>query len=128
MTFSQKAVDFTARHQFSAIASCWALGIAGAFGVIMRNPCACHYFIEERIADQFFDGFAKISKFVTKGKAQLVIERDGSFISQSIWVDRASENVVAGDYDRGGYRCCGCNEESNVPPGLGRCWASCDER
>jgi hypothetical protein len=42
MTFSQKAVDFTARHQFSAIAGCWALGIAGAFGVIMRNPCACN--------------------------------------------------------------------------------------
>lgn len=38
MTFSQKAVDFTARHQFSTIASCWALGIAGAFGMIMRNP------------------------------------------------------------------------------------------
>jgi len=38
MTFSQKAVDFTARHQFSTIAGCWALGIAGAFGMIMRNP------------------------------------------------------------------------------------------
>ncbi|KAH9977736.1 hypothetical protein BGW80DRAFT_1435465 [Lactifluus volemus] len=32
MTLSQKAVDFTARHQFSVIAGCWALGIAGAFG------------------------------------------------------------------------------------------------
>jgi len=39
MTLSQKAVDFTARHQFSTIAGCWALGIAGAFGAIMRNPC-----------------------------------------------------------------------------------------
>ncbi|KAF8505812.1 hypothetical protein F5888DRAFT_1604165, partial [Russula emetica] len=41
MTFSQKTVDFMARHQFSAIAGCWALGIAGAFGMIMRNPCVC---------------------------------------------------------------------------------------
>jgi hypothetical protein len=39
MTLTQKVVDFTARHQFSAIAGCWALGIAGAFGAIMRNPC-----------------------------------------------------------------------------------------
>jgi hypothetical protein len=39
MTLSQKAVDFTARHQFSVIAGCWALGIAGAFGGIMRDPC-----------------------------------------------------------------------------------------
>jgi hypothetical protein len=39
MTLGQKAVDFTARHQFSAIAGCWALGIAGAFGAIMRDPC-----------------------------------------------------------------------------------------
>jgi hypothetical protein len=39
MTLSQKAVDFTARHQFSAIAGCWTLGIAGAFGAIMRDPC-----------------------------------------------------------------------------------------
>jgi len=38
MTLSQKAVDFTARHQFSTIAGCWALGITGAFGAIMRNP------------------------------------------------------------------------------------------
>jgi hypothetical protein len=39
MTLSQKVVDFTARHQFSTIAGCWALGITGAFGAIMRNPC-----------------------------------------------------------------------------------------
>jgi len=38
MTLSQRVVDFTARHQFSAIAGCWALGIAGAFGAIMRDP------------------------------------------------------------------------------------------
>jgi hypothetical protein len=38
MTLSQKAVDFMARHQFSTIAGCWALGITGAFGMIMRNP------------------------------------------------------------------------------------------
>jgi len=38
MSLSQKVVDFTARHQYSVIAGCWALGIAGAFGVIMRNP------------------------------------------------------------------------------------------
>jgi len=43
MTLSQKVVDFTARHQFSAIAGCWALGIAGAFGAIMRNPCVGDY-------------------------------------------------------------------------------------
>lgn len=42
MTLGQKAVDFTARHQFSVIAGCWALGIAGAFGTIMRNPCVCN--------------------------------------------------------------------------------------
>lgn len=40
MTLSQKAVDFMARHQFSTIAGCWALGITGAFGMIMRNPWA----------------------------------------------------------------------------------------
>jgi hypothetical protein len=39
MTLSQKTVDFMARHQFSTIAACWALGITGAFGIIMRNPC-----------------------------------------------------------------------------------------
>jgi hypothetical protein len=39
MTLSQKVVDFTARHQFSAIAGCWAMGITGAFGTIMRDPC-----------------------------------------------------------------------------------------
>jgi hypothetical protein len=39
MTLSQKVVDFTARHQFSAIAGCWTMGIAGAFGAIMRDPC-----------------------------------------------------------------------------------------
>jgi len=39
MTMSQRVVDFTARHQFSTIAACWALGIAGAFGAIMRDPC-----------------------------------------------------------------------------------------
>ncbi|KAI0268217.1 hypothetical protein BC834DRAFT_821675, partial [Gloeopeniophorella convolvens] len=34
LTITQKVVDFTARHQFSAIAGCWALGVAGAFGAI----------------------------------------------------------------------------------------------
>ncbi|KAI0068673.1 mitochondrion protein [Artomyces pyxidatus] len=38
MTVTQKVLDVTARHQFSVIAGCWALGIAGAFGAIMRNP------------------------------------------------------------------------------------------
>ncbi|KAI0005055.1 hypothetical protein BJV74DRAFT_762603, partial [Russula compacta] len=38
LTMRQKAVDFMARHQFSTIAGCWALGISGAFGAIMRNP------------------------------------------------------------------------------------------
>jgi hypothetical protein len=44
MSLSQKVVDWTARHQFSAIAGCWALGITGAFGVIMRNPCVIFFF------------------------------------------------------------------------------------
>ncbi|KAI0307126.1 hypothetical protein B0F90DRAFT_1685342, partial [Multifurca ochricompacta] len=39
MPLSEKVIDFTARHQYSVIAGCWAVGIAGAFGAIMRNPC-----------------------------------------------------------------------------------------
>jgi hypothetical protein len=48
MTLSQKVVDFTARHQFSAITGCWALGIAGAFGAIMRNPCVENHKLPKR--------------------------------------------------------------------------------
>ena len=69
MTFSQKTVDFTARHQFSAIAGCWALGIAGAFGVIMRNP----YVAREK--KERMNGLTnlKISKYVTKGMVRVLI-------------------------------------------------------
>jgi len=49
-------------------------------------------------------------------------------ISKFVTKDRASENVVAGDYDRGRYHCCGCNKDEDVPARLGRRWASCDER
>jgi len=51
MTLSQKAVDFTARHQFSVIAGCWALGIAGAFGGIMRDP---YQSLSQKVWHDFF--------------------------------------------------------------------------
>ncbi|KAI0053611.1 hypothetical protein FA95DRAFT_1552102 [Auriscalpium vulgare] len=38
MNIIEKALDVTARHQFSFIAGCWAVGITGAFGYIMRDP------------------------------------------------------------------------------------------
>lgn len=38
LSLGQKVVDFTARHQYSVIAGCWALGITGAFATIMRDP------------------------------------------------------------------------------------------
>jgi hypothetical protein len=84
MTFSQKTVDFTARHQFSVIAGCWALGIAGAFGTIIRNPCACNHNGENESLTDFFM-ICKISKLVTKGNvmfgAQLILRNHGSLHS-----------------------------------------------
>ena len=60
MTFSQKTVDFTARHQFSVIAGCWALGIAGAFGMIIRNPCVCNHNKENESLTDIFDDLQDI--------------------------------------------------------------------
>ncbi|TFY73858.1 hypothetical protein EWM64_g10152, partial [Hericium alpestre] len=38
MPLTDKMVDFAARHEWSLIAGCWAVGLAGAFGYIMRDP------------------------------------------------------------------------------------------
>jgi hypothetical protein len=71
MTLSQKVVDFTARHQFSVIAGCWALGIAGAFGAIMRNPCVWDIIHGRRDNKLTRSRGLQVSKSVAKGMAQL---------------------------------------------------------
>ncbi len=43
-------------------------------------------------------------------------------------LDRAGENVVAGDYNWGCYCGCGSNTSEDVSSGLRGCWTSCDER
>jgi len=74
MTLSQKAVDFTARHQFSTIAGCWALGITGAFGAIMRNPYVGNFVDREmKLTPIASSTHFQVSKLVPKGMAPFVI-------------------------------------------------------
>ena len=132
MTLSQKAVDFTARHQFSTIAGCWALGITGAFGTIMRNPCVGNLFCwttrmkltPDRI-NPLLDCF-QVSKLVPKGMAQLLViasMTDVNYVSES---DRASEDVVPRDNDWSRYSG-GCSDTfSDVQTGRRGCWTACE--
>lgn len=111
MTFSQKTVDFTARHQFSAIAGCWALGIAGAFGVIMRNPYVAR---EKKRENEWADKFEDIKVCHKRYGTSFDHRNHGSLISQ-LNLDRASENVVAGDHNWGGH-CCSCGDKNSDVP------------
>lgn len=64
MTINEKAVDFTARHQFSTIAGCWALGISGAFGAIMRNPYVGKKFQKWNKLTEMADRYQSLSQKV----------------------------------------------------------------
>ncbi len=126
MTLSQKTVDFTARHQFSVIAGCWALGIAGAFGTIMRNPCVRMRMIgDKRETDKLM--VLQDIKVCHKRYGAFDRRNDGEAHNKSI-LDRASEDVVAGDHDWSCYCGRGSNTDEDVSTGLGGRWTSRDER